>query len=157
MPLKTFFNTPWENRGQAERIIILSGVAVIGFVGYKKLKSLIGVIKQTGANIQTGTELNALQTQQIKPSYTTTQYGIFADGLYAAMVDYWYYWGTDEDAIKAIMRQMLNDADVLKLNQTFGTRDGYTLAQWFRSELETEDLATYVNNPLASNGVTFRF
>jgi hypothetical protein len=137
MSIKTFFNTSWENRGQAERIIILSGVAVVGFVGYKKLKALLGVIKQTGANIQTGTELNALQTQQIKPSYTATQYGIFADGLYSAMVDYWYYWGTDEEGIKAIMRQMLNDADVLKLNQSFGTRDGYTLAQWIWQHMLT--------------------
>jgi hypothetical protein len=157
MPLKTFFNTPWENRGQAERIIILAGVGIIGFVGYRKLKALVGIVKQTGANIQTGTELGVLNQQQIKPSYTGTQYGIFADALYVAMVDYWYYWGTDEDAIKNIMRQMKNDADVLKLNQTFGTRDGYTLSQWLRSELEDEDLATYVNNPLASNGITFRF
>lgn len=157
MPLKTFFNTSWENRGNAERIIILAGVGIIGFVGYRKLKTLIGIVKQTGANIQTGTELSVLNQQQIKPSYTATQYGIFADGLYTAMVDSWYWWGTDEDGIKAIMRQMQNDADVLKLNQSFGTRDGYTLAQWFRSELEDEDLATYVNNPLASNGITFRF
>jgi hypothetical protein len=157
MPLKTFFNTSWENRGQAERIIILSGVAVIGFVAYKKLKSIAGVIKQTGANIQTGTELNVLQTQQIKPSYTATQYGIFADGLYSAMVDYWYAYGTDEEGIMAIMKQMLNDADVLKLNQSFGTRDGYTLAQWFRSELADSDLKYYVNDPMARNGVTFKF
>jgi len=157
MPLKTFFNTPWENRGNAERIIILAGVGIIGFVGYRKLKALIGIVKQTGANIQTGTELSVLNQQQIKPSYTTTQYGIFADGLYSAMVDYWYYWGTDEDGIKAIMQQMNNDADVLKLNQTFGTRDGYTLAQWFRSELEDDDLKYYVNDPMARNGVTFKF
>jgi len=157
MSVKTFFNTPWENRGQAERIIILSGVAVVGFVAYKKLKAIAGIIKQTGANIQTGTELNALQSQQIKPSHTATQYGIFADGLYTAMADYWYWYGTDEEGIKAIMRQMLNDADVLKLNQTFGTRDGYTLAQWFRSELSDEDLAYYVNEPMARNGVTFKF
>ena len=157
MPLKNFFNTPWENRGQAERIILLSGAAVILFVGYKKLKALAGIVKQTGANIQTGTELNVLQQQQIKPSYTATQYGIFADTLYAAMVDYWYSYGTDEDAIKSVMKQMLNDADVLKLNQSFGTRDGYSLAAWLRDELSDSDLQYYVNDPLARNGVTFRF
>jgi len=157
MPLKTFFNTPWQNRGQAERIIILAGVGIIGFVGYRKLKALVGIVKQTGSNIQTGTELGVLNQQQIKPSYTGTQYSIFADGLYSAMVDYWYAYGTDEDGIKAIMQQMNNDADVLKLNQTFGTRDGYTLAQWFRSELSDEDLKYYVNDPMARNGVTFKF
>jgi hypothetical protein len=157
MSVKTFFNTPWQNRGQAERIIILAGVGIIGFVGYRKLKALVGIVKQTGANIQTGTELGVLNQQQIKPSYTGTQYSIFADGLYSAMVDYWYSWGTDEDGIKAIMQQMINDADVLKLNQTFGTRDGYTLAQWFRSELSDEDLKYYVNDPMARNGVTFKF
>jgi hypothetical protein len=155
--VKDFFNTPWEKRDKIERYVILGGGIVLTFFAWRRIKGFLGLIKETKQNVQTGTELTSLQTQNVNPTYTNTQYGIFADGLYSAMVDSWYWYGTDEDGIKSIMEKMLNDADVLKLNTTFGVRDGYSLAQWFRSEMTASYIDEYVNAPLRRNGVTFQF
>lgn len=154
---KTFFNTPWGERSSVERIGLMVGGAVVLYLGYKGFKNFAGFLRSTRGQIQAGSELGALQTQNVNPSYTNTQYQIFADGLYSAMADSWYWYGTDEDAIKSIMQKMKNDADVLKVNTIFGVRDGYSLSAWFTSELSNEDLDYYVNQPLRANGVTFQF
>jgi hypothetical protein len=150
-----FFDTPWEKRGNTERIIILMGGAVVTFVAWRKLKTLIGFIKQAGSNIQAGGELGQLENQNINPSFTNTQYKIFADTLQTAMGS--WYDGTDEDAIKRVMDQMNNNADVLKLNIAFGTREGYSLAGWFRYEMSDSYVDYYVNAPLRNKGITFQF
>jgi hypothetical protein len=155
MASKTFFNTPWGERSFPEKMILLVGGSIVTFVAYKKLKQLSGLIKQTGVNIQTGSELGALQTQGVNPNYSATQYSIWADTLQTAMGS--WYDGTDEDSIKSVMDKMLNNADVLKLNQAFGTREGYTLSGWLRYELSDSYVDYYVNAPLRNKGITFQF
>ena len=157
MANKTFFNTPWGERSAPERIIILVGGSVALFVAYRQLKNIVGFVRGAAGRVQTGSELGALQSQSINPTYTNTQYSIFANGLYSAMANTWFDYGTDEDAIKNIMQKMKNDADVLKLIQAFGTRDGYDLTGWLTTELNTSDMQEYVNGPLTANGITFQF
>lgn len=154
---KTFFNTPWGERSSVERVGLMFGGAIALYLGYRGFQNIKNFIKSTSGQIQAGTELGALQSQNVNPTYTNTQYQIFADGLYSAMADSWLIYGTDEDAIKSIMQKMKNDADVLKVNTIFGIRDGYSLSAWFTSELSNEDLDFYVNQPLRANGVTFQF
>ena len=157
MATKTFFNTPWDQRSKLERTALIVGGSLALYIGYKTFKNFSSFVKTKLGQVQAGQELGSLQTQNINPNYTNTQYSIFAEALYSAMADSWFWYGTDEDAIKSIMQKMKNDADVLKLNTSFGTKDGYTLSMWFRSELETSDLDEYVNAPLRANGVTFQF
>ena len=155
MATKTFFNTPWGERSTPEKIILLVGGSIITFVAYRKLKTLAGFIKQTGANIQTGSELGVLQSQNINPNYSATQYSIWADALQTAMGS--WYDGTDEEGIKTVMDKMMNNADVLKLNQAFGTREGYSLSGWLRYEMSDSYVDYYVNEPLRKKGITFQF
>lgn len=155
MAQKTFFNTPWGDRGGVEKIALIVGGGIAIYVGWRSFKNISNFLRSKISQVQAGSELGALQNQNVLPNYTNTQYGIFADGLQAAMGS--WYDGTDEDGIKAIIEKMKNDADVLKLNTIFGTRLGYTLSGWFRYELETDDLDEYVNAPLRRNGITFQF
>jgi hypothetical protein len=152
---KTFFNTPWGERSTVERVGLMFGGAIALYLGYRGFKNFVGFVKSTTGQIQAGSELGALQTQNISPNYTNTQYGIFADALQTAMGS--WYDGTDEESIKKIMEKMKNDADVLKLNTVFGIREGYSLSGWFRYEMSDSYVDYYVNEPLRRNGVTFQF
>ena len=119
------------------------------------MKNISNFLRSKISQVQAGSELGALQNQNVLPNYTNTQYGIFADALQTAMGS--WYDGTDEEAIKVIMQKMKNDADVLKLNTVFGTREGYTLSGWFRYEMSDDYVNYYVNEPLKRNGITFQF
>lgn len=157
MAKKTFFNTPWGERGAVERIALIGGGAIALFVGYKFFKNIGDLYRTTRGKIQAGAELGVLETKNILPNYTATQYNIMAEQLYVAMKNYWYSYGTDEDSIKAVMVKMKNDADVLKLIQAYGNREGYDLSGWLRDDMSDEYMEEYVNGPLRANGVTFQF
>jgi hypothetical protein len=155
MAQKTFFNTPWGDRGGVEKIALIVGGGIAIYVGWRSFKNISNFLRSKISQVQAGSELGALQSQNVLPNYTNTQYGIFADALQTAMGS--WYDGTDEEAIKVIMQKMKNDADVLKLNTVFGTREGYTLSGWFRYEMSDDYVNYYVNEPLKRNGITFQF
>lgn len=54
-----------------------------------------------------------------KPTYTNTVYNQFADAIQAANLEHFF---TDSESIKDVFRKLKNDADYLKLVQSFGTR-----------------------------------
>lgn len=155
MATKTFFNTPWGDRGGVEKIALIVGGSIVLYLGYRGIKNFTSLVRSKVGQVQAGQELGALQSKNINPNYTNTQYGIFADTLQTAMGSGWD--GTDEDTILTVMQKMKNDADVLKLNTVFGTREGYTLSGWFRYEMDDSYVDYYVNEPLRRNGVTFQF
>ena len=157
MAKKNFFNTPWGERGPTERIALIGGAVIGLYVGYRVIKNIGDLYRTTKGRFQANLELGALENKNINPSYTATQYNIMAEQLYVAMKNYWYSYGTDEDSIKAVMQKMKNDADVLKLVNAFGNREGYDLAGWLRDDMEDPDMEEYVNGPLRANGVTFQF
>jgi hypothetical protein len=102
-------------------IIVLSGVAIIGFVGYTIYKN--AKIKQEEkkgrkAAEEAKKELNELSKQGIIPSFGNSQYEIFVQTLVTSMDSC----GTDEAAIYSVFNSMKNKADVLKLVETFGVR-----------------------------------
>jgi len=152
---KTFFNTPWGERGGVEKIALIVGGSIALYITYRGFKNITSFVRSKVGQVQAGSELNVLENKNVLPNYTNTQYGIFADALQTAMGS--WYDGTDEDAIKVVMEKMKNDADVLKLNTAFGNREGYTLSGWFRYEMSSEYVDEYVNAPLRRNGVTFQF
>jgi hypothetical protein len=153
----TFFNTPWNERGPLERGVLVVGSVVGGVLLFTRGKKFVAWLKGLQQNININQDIAA---QPNKPSYQNSQYYIFADTLYSAMQSDWYNpfdYGTDEDGVKSVMEKMRNDADVLKLVQAFGKKDGYTLQQWIAEDFSAEDKQIYVNGPLANRGIKYRF
>ena len=153
MAKQGFFNTSWSDRGTAERIILLAGAGIGSIVLFRQIGKLTGFIRQTSQNVQTQGELNQWQNVGQTPSYQNTQYEIFADALLTAMKG----WGTDEDAVKDVMQKMNNNADILKLIQVFGIRDGYGLSAWITDDFSVKDKDKYINQVLRSKGITYQF
>jgi hypothetical protein len=153
MAKQGFFNTSWSDRGPAERIILLAGTGIGAIVIFRQIGKLTGFIRQTAQNVQTQGELNQWQNVGQTPSYQNTQYQIFADALLTAMQGF----GTDEDAVKDVMNKMNNNADILKLIQVFGIRDGYGLSAWITDDFSAEDKEKNVNSVLRSKGITYQF
>ena len=98
-------------------------------------------------------DLGQLQQYGKNPSYQDSQYFIFADIVYQAIKDLF----TDEVSVAGVMYKMKNDADILKLIQSFGKKDGYTLAEWIADDFNNEDKQFYINNVLAKKGIKYRF
>lgn len=97
-------------------------------------------------------EISQLESMGIQQSYPDQRYQGLADDIENAIAG----WGTDEEAIYDVMRQIKNDIDFLKLQNAFSVRDGENLSQWMRGDLSSSEMAS-VNSILSSNGVTYRF
>ena len=103
----------------------------------------------------------AKKSKSKAPTYTATQYKIYADNLFDAFVGP----GTDETRVRAVFSAMKSDTDVLELIKGYGTRDGgaywyspkMTLVEQVPYDLTDSEIATYVNAPLIANGVSYRF
>lgn len=137
--------------------IIAGGV---GFLLYKAGKGVAGAFSEWWKGLDFTKEYNK-KKQAMNPSYTVTQYKVFADTLFDAFSGP----GTDEERVKSVFQKMKNDLDVLELIKAYGTRDGgtywyspkMTLIEQIPYDLTDSDIATYVNLPLRSNGVTYQF
>lgn len=110
---------------------------------------------------QTSKDLSGLTKKGIKPTYTDSQYKIFANSLEESM-NGWF--GTDEKAVHLILVKLYNDADFLKLNQAFGFRRmEFTLkygdlSMWIRSDFADDKLGFEIcNEILKQRGITYRF
>jgi len=153
MAKKGFFQTDWSDRSAPERILLLVGAGIGSIVLLRQISNLAGFVRQTGQNIQTGAELQQWSNVGQNPSYQNTQYNIFADTLLTAMKGF----GTDEETVKSVFLRMNNNADVLRLIQVFGIREGYGLAGWIADDFSAEDKDEYINAPLRSKGITYQF
>lgn len=89
-------------------------------------------------------------------SLTNASYYQYANQLYNAFRPHMFGWGTDEDAVYNVFNNMTNTADVLKLVQTFGVKDGKTLQAWIRSELSSSELRK-LNGILSAKGIQYSF
>lgn len=138
-------------------LIIAGGV---GFVIYKAGKGLSASFKEWLKGRDFNQELNQ-KSKAKAPTYTATQYKIYADNLFDAFVGS----GTDESRIRTVFSAMKSDTDVLELIKAYGTRDGgaywwdpkMTLIEQIPYDLTDSEIATYVNAPLIANGVSYRF
>jgi hypothetical protein len=108
-------------------------------------------------------DLRNLQNQGVRPSYSESQYKIYADGLFTCFDG----WGTCAGYM-VTFQQMNNDADVLKLIQAYGVRTipsgkfnpipdfTGTLPQALRDELQTIHIMG-INNILKNKGIKYQF
>lgn len=83
---------------------------------------------------------------------TQQQLNSYASKLYKAMDG----WGTDEQQIFDVFRQMQTRSDVLQLIKTFGVKDHKTLQEWLFDELSTSDLDK-INQILSNNAIDYKF
>lgn len=139
------------------QIIIAGGGTLFVIWGYNQIKKSLGGFKDR-LNIQQ--DILQYQFSGQKPSYQDSQYKILADKLRQSMDSTWYdptSYGTDEEQIRGVFSKMNNNLDVLKLVQSFGNPDGYSLSDWLTSELSQLDIQIYVNAPLKAKGITYTF
>lgn len=104
-----------------------------------------------------------IESQQVAkvqvPTYTPTQYQVYADKIYSAGVT-WF--GTDETAIYNAFNAMYNDLDILKLIEAFGRRRLEfstvmgNLTQFLYDELNNTELGK-LNSILAMKGIKYQF
>lgn len=153
-----FFTTKWSNRPPLEKYIILGGTGgILLFVMFNR-KKWIAAFKARREKQTYGSDLEILAAKRIQPTYLDSQYIIFANGLYSAMNSSAFDWGTDEVGVGKIMYKMKNDADVNKLIQAYGKKDGEDLSAWITSEFDSEsDKDMYVNAPLRANKIKYQF
>jgi len=145
--------------------IVLVGTLVVGYAIF----TIFQKIKKSGTldkNVRDATsELKDLDKANMRPSYTDSQFEVFASSLHRAMKDY----GTDEETVYRVFRQMKNKADVLKLIQVYGVRPetggllaghltdkDLSLAEQLNSDLD-EDEIKEINKILKSKNINFQF
>jgi len=96
-------------------------------------------------------ELNTEIASGGKLSYDDNKFRNLAGALYTAMKGA----GTDTTAVYNVFKQMNTKADVLKLIDAFGIRDGETLAEWMRAEWFLS--ISSINSILNSKGIDYTF
>lgn len=111
------------------------------------------------------------QDSNLKPTYLATNYQTFADKIYAAGCPGLFCYGTDEEAMYDVFREMKNDLDMLLLVKAFGLREerggicipipgtgecAIPLGAWLLTELSADGIKE-INDILKKNGLTFTF
>lgn len=150
---QTFFNTPWNERGAAERVLVITGTigAIVG--GVVLVRRTVEAIKTRREQQMVDKDEQTFQNKGQKLTYPLSQYLIFADTLYQSMKGS----GTYEEEVAGVFYKMRNDLDILQLNRAFGKKDGYSLSEWIADDFSEEDKAYYINNILAKKKIKFRF
>lgn len=146
-------------QGLDYRVQIALGLALLGGVGYG-VYTIVNAIRRAEARRKAQEEaeklkgeIQALQTTTGQSqSYPESQYTTMADTLYYAMAG----WGTDEESIFSTFGTLVNNVDFLKLQTAFGSRDGYSLTEWLRGDLSSDDIRK-INSLLTDRGIIYRF
>ena len=145
--------------------IVLVGTLIVGyaiFTIFQKIKKAGGLKKEVKDATQ---ELKDLEKVNLRPSYTDSQFEVFASSLHKAMKDN----GTDEETVFRVFRQMKTKADVLKLIQVYGLRpetggiwaghftdQDLSLAEQLNSDFDDSDIQE-INKILKGKGINFQF
>jgi hypothetical protein len=163
------FKLPKYTKEQKTTIALVAGIGLFTYFMLKKSGGLLTSIKKfTGQattediNRSTTEDIKTLNKQGIKPTYYASQYVVFADKLYNAMITSNPFDGTDEDAIYSVMRLMKNDVDINMLVKSFDTRrmefslKGGGLAAFLQDDLDKKEMAI-VNKILSDNNINYKF
>jgi 3-oxoacyl-ACP reductase-like protein len=106
----------------------VAGVGLGAFLLFKKggiINSIVNTFKgKTSVEVaeETKKELAKLDREGTRKSYGASQYTMWADQIYAAIITSNPFNPTDEDSIYRIFGLMKNLADVVTLIQAFGVR-----------------------------------
>lgn len=131
------------------------------FIVYKLFKKVTTPAPPPPSPQPAGDDLQKLEKRGIQQSFPNSQYSVFSEKLQVAF----NYLNTDEDAIYSVFNSLKNEADLLKLIQTFGTREievlpfitqDETLTEAIQSQMDADEIAK-VNGILAKKGINFNF
>lgn len=147
------FTAKWSERGPAERVLLIVAGTSLTVASIVAINRLIKTIKERRISQQQEKDIDTLQNKGQKASYLPTQYTIWADYLYECMEGI----GTYRPEFASVIYKMKNDIDVLRLNEAFGKKDGYTLSQWIAGDFSAEDKDFYINSILRKKGIKFQF
>lgn len=126
------------------------------FVGYKLIQWFAGNSNSIAAATN---EVKTLTSKGIKPTYPDSSYTQWASAIVSAGFN---TLGTDEKAIYAIFKKMMNDLDVAKLIVAFGNQriefsfQSAPLGAWLASELSVDEMAV-VNKILSDKKIKYQF
>lgn len=126
------------------------------FVGYKLIQWFAGNSNSVAAATN---EVKTLTSKGLKPTYPDSSYTQWASAIVSAGFN---TLGTDEQAIYAIFRKMMNDLDVAKLIVAFGNQrvefsfQSAPLGAWLASELSADEMAV-VNKILSDKKIKYQF
>jgi len=126
------------------------------FVGYKIIQFFMG-----GSNsiVAATNEVKTLSSKGIKATYPDSSYTQFASSIVSAGFN---TLGTNEQAIYAIFKKMMNDLDVAKLIVAFGNQrvefsfQTMPLGAWLSTELDNNEMAI-VNKILSDKKIKYQF
>lgn len=126
------------------------------YVGYKLIMFFAGSITSVAAAKD---EIKILTSKGVKATYPDSSYTQWASSIVSAGFN---TIGTDEQAIYAIFKKMMNDLDVAKLIVAFGNQrvefsfQSAPLGAWLSSELSSDEMAT-VNKILSNKKIKYQF
>jgi hypothetical protein len=126
------------------------------YVGYKLINFFIGSNTPVGA---AKNEIKNLTAKGVKPSYPDSNYTQWASSIVSAGFN---TLGTNEDAIYAVFRKMMNNLDVAKLIVAFGNQrvefsfQEVPLGAWLSSELDNDEMAV-INKILKDKKISYQF
>lgn len=126
------------------------------YVGYKIVQFFAGSITSVAAATN---EVKTLTAKGVKATYPDSSYTQWASSIVSAGFN---TLGTDEQAIYAIFKKMMNDLDVAKLIVAFGNQrvefsfQSAPLGAWLSSELSSDEMAT-VNKILSGKKIKYQF
>ena len=147
--------------------------------------AVISILKKVKADAENKTDIKeatdasaALKALNKKGIYQTLN-NVQLESICLSLVQAMDGCGTTENNVLAQFKKMKNDADVLALIEKFGIRYyqpcaasqpisyirwmnnkksfGGTLSTWLTYEMDSSEINTYVNKPLAANGIKFQF
>jgi hypothetical protein len=126
------------------------------FVGYKIIQFFVGSSTSVAAATN---EVKTLTSKGLKPTYPDSSYSQWASSIVSAGFN---TLGTNEQAIYAVFRKMMNDLDVAKLIVAFGNQrvefsfQTAPLGAWLSSELDNSEMAV-VNKILSDKKIKYQF
>jgi len=126
------------------------------FVGYKIIQFFMGGSNSIAAATN---EVKTLSSKGVKATYPDSSYTQFASAIVSAGFN---TLGTNEQAIYAIFKKMMNDLDVAKLIVAFGNQrvefsfQTMPLGAWLSTELDNNEMAI-VNKILSDKKIKYQF
>ena len=126
------------------------------YVGYKLIQFFTG---SSTSILAASNEVKTLTSKGVKPTYPDSNYSQWANAIVSAGFN---TLGTDEQAIYAIFRKMMNDLDVAKLIVAFGNQrvefslQTAPLGAWLSGELDSSEMAV-INKILSDKKIKYQF
>lgn len=126
------------------------------YVGYKLIQFFVGSANSIAAATN---EVKTLTAKGVKPTYPDSNYTQWASSIVSAGFN---TLGTNEQAIYAVFKKMMNDLDVAKLIVAFGNQrvefsfQTVPLGAWLSSELDSSEMAV-INKILSDKKIKYQF